>query len=135
MNQKTFKFKKYGKNHPLSLTLGHYNNGTLAIRLITWEEGYPEPYANLTVNLGFDNDKYIAFLDNENLGEEITKTLIDNNFGEPTGRGYETTYATFVEFKFNPETLKQYDEEGVEEYDAYFDAYKMSLELLAKKGE
>ena len=126
--KKTFNFYKYNKNHPLSIEIGRYCNGTLAIRAYTNEEGYPEPWSNITVNLNEELEKMTAFIDTENNGNEIVKTLIENGFGELTGRAYEYPYCTFPEFKFYPEKLKEFDSDGFEEYDAYADALAMLKE-------
>ena len=49
---KTLTLYKYGKAHPMSFEIHHYyNNGNLYVGLNTHENGYPEPWQNLTVNL------------------------------------------------------------------------------------
>lgn len=119
---KTFNFFKYKKNHPLSIEIGRYGNGTLAIRAYTNEAGYPEPWSNITVNLDIEVDKLTAFIDTENNGDEMVQALIENGFGELTGRGCECAFCTFPEFRFYPEKLREFDKDGFEEYDAYADA-------------
>lgn len=124
---KTFNFKKYGKNHPLSIQIGHYNNGGLAIRAYTNEAGYPEPWSNITVNLDLDIpiEKFVAFINVNNDNDSMIDALIENGFGELTGRGCKTPYVIYPEFRFYPEKLKEFDEENFEEYDAYADALEL----------
>ena len=127
--KKTFEIKKYGKKHPLSIQVGRYGNGTLAIQTFTHEEGYPEPWSTLTVNLDVPVEKMCQFIDTNNNGEEIIPVLEKSGFGKLTGRVCNAGYCSFPEFRFNPEKLKEFDEENFEEYDAYADA----LEFLTAK--
>ena len=48
---KTFPLEKYGTTRPIQLQVAAYMNGNLAIEMITWEDGCPEPWNTLTVNL------------------------------------------------------------------------------------
>ena len=50
------------------------------------EEGFPEPWSFLTVNLGVTCPENCAFVDINNNGEEILDFIINNNIGKPTGR-------------------------------------------------
>lgn len=119
---KTFEIFKYSKKHPLSIKIGRYENGTIGIQSYTHEDGYPEPWSNLTVNLSIKTEAFSAFIDIENNGEELVDDLIKNNFGELTGRYVNIGEYNFPEFKFNVNTLKEYDEDGAEEYEAYAEA-------------
>ena len=125
----TFKYR----NNPLSLQIGVYRNGELAIRAMTHKYGYPEPYGNITVNMDTDEQHFeldnCAYIDVENMGKELVDTLIKENLGELTGKGIEvtSTFGTIVfpEFKFNKEKLIEFDEDNVEEYDALWDVNHM----------
>ena len=46
---KTFPLEKYGTTRPIQLQVASYMNGNLAIEMITWEDGCPEPWNTLTV--------------------------------------------------------------------------------------
>ena len=116
---------KYKKNL-LTLSIGVYSNGELAIRTYNTSKGYLEPYANLTVNLDtniqhIELDKYCAYIDVENLSNDILEVLVKENLGNLTGKGIEITSSfgsiVFPEFKFNKEALLKFDEDNVEEYD------------------
>ena len=113
------------KNNLLTLSIGVYNNGELAIRA-NYADNYPSPFANLTVNLDTDTqhidlDKYCAYIDVENLGNDIIDVLIKENLGNLTGKGIETISifgsTIFPEFRFNKSALLEFDEDNVEEYD------------------
>lgn len=114
---------KYGKNiHNLLVSIGHYGNGNLAIRLMMNDY---ESYTVLTVN--FEEfkplDRFSAFINMEYLeGFDLEGFLNENNLGELTGRAVETPYCIFPEVRFNEETLKSLDEKNFEEYDAYSEA-------------
>ena len=78
---------KYGKTHPMTFELDHYaDNGNLYVGLITHEEGYPEPWQNLTVNLGVKCEENCAFIDTNNNGSEIMDWLLDNGLGVYTSK-------------------------------------------------
>ena len=43
----------WGKTHPIEFQFDNYvDNGNLYVGMITAEDGYPEPWSSLTVNLG-----------------------------------------------------------------------------------
>ena len=63
---------KYGRTHPMSFKLANYaENGNLYVGIITHEEGYPEPWSDLTVNLSVPCKPNRAFIDTNNNGNEI----------------------------------------------------------------
>ena len=48
---KTFDLEQYGLVHPIQLKVSVYHYGkNIAIQMITHENGYAEPWSNLTVN-------------------------------------------------------------------------------------
>ena len=53
----TFPYEKYGSTHPIQLKVSTYMDGNLAIAMHTWENGYAEPWASLTVNLDGERGK------------------------------------------------------------------------------
>ena len=103
--------KKYGKNHPMTFHLANYaNNGSLYVGLVTNEEGYPEPWSNLTVNLDRSClcKPNCAFIDTNNNGDEIIDWLEENGFGKETGRVEFSGWCCYPEFKFNMEVLMKH---------------------------
>ena len=98
--------KKYGKNHPMTFELNKYcENENLYVGLITHEEGWAEPWQNLTVNLSVKCADDCAFIDTNNNGEEIIDWLIEHNLGKPTGRIKASGWCVYPEFKFNMDEL------------------------------
>ena len=79
------------------------NNNSLAIMLICKnEDGYEEPFATLTVNLGYDDivDDIYQFVDTNNCpwAEEFIK---ENNLGTPTGVYGRSGYCSYPLYEFN----------------------------------
>lgn len=103
--------KKYGKNHPMTFQLANYaDNGSLYVGLITHEEGYPEPWSNLTVNLDLSITckPNCAYIDTNNNGDMILDWLETNGFGEQTGRIAASGWCVYPEFEFNMEELMKH---------------------------
>lgn len=102
---------KYGKNHPMTFELANYaENASLYVGLITNEEGYPEPWQNLTVNLNESRrcKPNCAYIDTNNNGDEIIRWLIDNGLGDMTGRIGISGFCFYPEFEFNMEALMEH---------------------------
>lgn len=103
--------RKYGNNHPMTFELSKYcENENLYVGLITNEEGYPEPWSNLTVNLSVKCADDCAFIDTNNNGDEIITWLVSNKLGKPTGRIKASGWCTYPEFKFNVDELMKHVE-------------------------
>ena len=103
--------KKYGKNHPMTFELNNYlDNGSLYVGLLTNEEGYPEPWQNLTVNL--DASRFCkpncAYIDTNNNGVGIIDWLEENGLGQETGRIGMSGFCAYPEFEFNMEALEKH---------------------------
>ena len=102
-------YKKYGKNHPITFNLANYvENGNLYVGMITNEEGWPEPWSNLTVNLSVPCKPNCAFIDSNNNGVEIINWLLENNLGNLTGREMTSGWCRYLEFEFNMEELMKH---------------------------
>ena len=102
---------KWGKDHKMTFHVGRYQqNGNLYIELLSHDDGYAEPWQNLTVNTKFKCLENCAFIDTNNNGTEIIGWLIDNNLGYLTGCMTGGDFCIYPEFEFNMETLMQYVE-------------------------
>ena len=109
MEMNTLTLTRWGKEHPMTFEVHKYaDNGNLYIGLITHEEGYPEPWQNLTVNLGVKCKENCAFIDINNNGYEILDWLVDNNLGRILPREKISGFCVYPEFEFNMEMIKQY---------------------------
>jgi hypothetical protein len=101
--------KKYGANHPMTFQLANYTeNGNLYVGMITNEEGYPEPWSNLTVNLSVPCKPNRAYIDTNNNGEEIIEWLEENGLGKWTGGIRPSGWCFYPEFEFNMEALMKH---------------------------
>ena len=100
-------YKKYGTIHPITLEVNHYvDNGNLAIEMVTWEEGYAEPWSRLTTNLGDKLESDCAYVDTNNNGEDITSWIEQNGLGIPTGRIGYSGWCEYPEYKFDLDVIK-----------------------------
>ena len=101
--------RKYGTNHPMTFELNNYReNGNLYVGLITHEEGWAEPWQNLTVNLSIKCAPDCAFIDTNNNGDEIMTWIVSNKLGKPTGRIKASGWCVYPEFKFNMDELMKH---------------------------
>ena len=108
---KTLILNKYGKERPITFYLDNYlQNGNLYVGMITHEEGYPEPWSDLTVNLGVECKANCAYIDTNNNGDAIIAWLCENNLGYPTGHMRPSGFCIYPEFEFNMDVLMQYVE-------------------------
>ena len=113
---KTFDLYKYGKKYSIQLEVCTYTDGNLAIAMTLWEDGEPEPWNILTVNLYGIREKNCAFIDTNNNGQDILKWIDEYNLGTPTGCIQRSGYCEYPEYRFSEEVLKQIDAEGYAVY-------------------
>lgn len=110
------KLNAWGKEHQITLDLSNYvDNNNLFVGLVCWEDigkgEYPEPWSDLTVNLGIKCAPNCAFIDTNDNGKEIINWLIANKLGMPTGRVAQSGFCTYPEFEFYMYEVKKYVEE------------------------
>lgn len=99
----------YEKEHKISFELATYaENGNLFVGLITHDEGYPEPWGDLTVNLSVECKANRAFIDTNNNGNEIINWLTTNNLGKLTGRMEMSGWCLYPEFEFDMNELMKH---------------------------
>lgn len=92
------------------------NEGSLYVALTAVGDGYPEPYGNMTVNLGLKIPPYCAFVDTNNM-PEAEDFLIDNRLASFTGLVQESGYCTYPLYRFNVERLRQLCPSGMAAYE------------------
>ena len=109
----SIKFEKWDKTWDIWFEISSYNyGGGLAIEMICEEEYGPEPFATLTVNLeDFPTEGNNAFVDINNLSDEIVDWLIANNLGEMTGRIGFSGFCAYPEIAFNLDEIKKHVKE------------------------
>lgn len=102
---------RYGTTIPVTFRKSNYvENNNLYIGIVCWDEGFPEPWSDLTVNLSIKCDADCAFVDVNNNGEEIIDWLQKNNLAIPTGRVARSGFCMYPEVRFNKEFLEKIEE-------------------------
>ena len=105
--------------HEISFHLAKYaDNGNFYVGMICYDEGFPEPWSDLTVNLEEILDDNCAYIDVNNNGNEIIQWLIANNLGHLNGGLGFSGFCMYPEFEFNMHELIPYvifDERRTEE--------------------
>ena len=69
----------------------YYSGGNLALLLVDWSQGDPQPWGDLSVNLGKSIAKDCAFIDVNNFGNDILSWIEKNGLGSPTGRNEQSS--------------------------------------------
>lgn len=111
-----FELKKYEKVYSITLEVTTYSEGNLAIQMVSWEDGYPEPWDTLTVNLDGIREKDCAFINVNNNGKEILAWIIRYGLAVPTGSWKNSGYCSYPEYRFKEDVLRGIDQEGYEAY-------------------
>lgn len=103
------KLKAWDSEHDIALSVEHYEiSGNLAIQMWSFDEGYPEPWSMLTVNLDRKCEPNCAFIDTNNNGVEIIDWLEANHLGYDTGIIHSSGYCTYPMFKFNMDEVMKH---------------------------
>ncbi len=118
---KTIDLEKHGTTYKIQLNVTSYMEGNLAVTMTSWENGEPEPWNVLTVNLESVRPQNCAFIDTNNNGEEILAWIIRHGLAIPTGTYAQSGFCQYPEYRFRPEILQEIDPEG---YSAYLDDWK-----------
>lgn len=115
---KTFPLEtKTGVTEKVSLKISPYpDNGSLCIKLISWNEGYPEPFGDLTVNLPGTIPDYYAYIDTDSM-PELEEFVVTNGLGTFTGFEKKDRYGIYPLYSFNKEILKELCPEGMALYE------------------
>lgn len=114
--EKMFELKKFGKVYPISLEVRSYIDGNLAIQMYSWEDGCPEPWDLLTVNLNGIREKDCAFIDTNHNGMEILAWIVRYGLAVPTGRHGHSGFCSYPEYRFKETVLREIDPKGYEDY-------------------
>ena len=106
----------WGSEYEVTLRLNHYaQNNNLYIGIDCWEDEdgdklmYPEPYGDLTVNLGIKCKDTCAFVDTNN-NPGIERWLAENKLAKPTGRVAPSGFCVYPEYEFNMDEVQKYVE-------------------------
>lgn len=116
---KTMKLhSQFGGEYDVSLEISRYlNNGCIYIGLVTNEEGFPEPYGDLTVNLEGRVPDYCGYVDLNNM-PELEKFMEENDLGEFTGLTKRSGFCEYPLYMFNVDKLREMSPDGMQVYEA-----------------
>lgn len=101
---KFFEIEFYGKKYKVCFYVCTYTaNGNIAIELHT-DKG--EPFADVTVNLGFLAPGY-GYLDVNQLSD-VEKIMQEHGFGHPEGTRRQSGYVSYPLYEFHLDKMKEY---------------------------
>lgn len=105
----------------------YINNGRIAVELISYEEGEPEPFGSLTVNIDAPAPDYCGYLDINNLSN-AEKFVTENELGEFTGLTGRSGYCEYPLYLFNVDRLRELCPEQMAVYEQSIGAVKKEPE-------
>lgn len=105
----------------------YHNNGRIFISLITNEDGYPEPFGDVTVNIDAPAPDYCGYLDTNNLSN-VENFIRENDLGEFTGLTCRSGYCEYPLYLFNVDKLRELCPEQMA-------AYEHSIGVTGKEQE
>jgi len=115
---------QYGNTVQVSLSVNTYmNNDSLYVGMTTMEDGFREPYGNVTVNLSYSVPPYCAFVDTNNM-PELEDFLVRNRIAEFTGLEQQSGFVNFPLYLFHADRLRELCPDGMREYEQKNDLIK-----------
>lgn len=108
---RTLELTRMNEKYTVSLVPAYYmDDQSLSIQLLYKVGNDWEPYGSLTTNLGESSmGRNNAYVDTNNLGNQILDWIKKNDLGEPTGRMKQSGFCRYPEVHFNEEALKKFD--------------------------
>ena len=94
----------------------YMDNGNLYIGIACKADGYLEPFANLTVNLGDSAPDYCSYVDTNNL-PDAEEFITQNGLGTFTGFIKRSGFCEFPLYMFEPDKLRALCPDGLEMYE------------------
>ena len=109
----------------------YMNNRAMFIGLMCNEDGYEEPFGDVTVNLSVAAPNYCGYL-NVNDMPDIEKFITDNDIGEFTGFTQRSGFCEYPLYLFNVDKLRELCPDGMDKYEAKGAWLKTECEAFAK---
>ncbi len=108
---------RFGTTENVTLTVNTYmDNKSLYVGMTTVEDGFPEPYGDVTVNLLGSVPPYCAFVDTNNM-PELEDFLVKNGIAEFTGLEQKSGYCTYPLYLFDMEKMRRLCPDGMAAYE------------------
>lgn len=107
----------FGTTENVTLTVNTYaDSKSLYVGMTTAEDGFPEPYGDVTVNLLSSVPPYCAFVDTNNM-PELEDFLVENGIAEFTGIQQKSGYCTYPLYLFDAEKMRGLCPDGMVAYE------------------
>ena len=100
----------------VTFDIQQYTNGAMFIGLICNEDGYEEPFGNVTVNFPVATPNYCGYLNVNNM-PDIEKFITDNDIGEFTGFTQRSGFCEYPLYLFNVDKLRELCPDGMDKYE------------------
>ena len=98
---------RFGTTENVILTVNAYaDNNSLYVGLLAIEDGFPELYGDVTVNLLASVPPYCAFVDTNNM-PEAADFLVENGIAEPTGLQQGSGFCNYPLYLFDAEKMRE----------------------------
>lgn len=94
----------------------YLNNGRIFIGLINNEEGYPEPFGDVTVNINEFTPDYCGYLNTNDL-PDVEKFITENDLGEFTGLVGRDGFGEYPLYLFNVDKLRELCPKQIADYE------------------
>lgn len=108
---------QFGTTENVTLTVNAYvDNNSLYVGMTTVEDGFPEPYGDVTVNLLSSVPPYCAFVDTNNM-PELEDFLVKNGIAEFTGIEQRSGYCSYPLYLFSGEKMRVLCPDGMAAYE------------------
>lgn len=108
---------QFGTTEQVQLTVNTYmNNKSLYVGLTTVEDGFPEPYGDVTVNLMDSVPSYCAFVDTNNM-PEVEDFLVKNGIAEFSTFQQKSGFCSYPLYVFDAERLRELCPDGMAAYE------------------
>lgn len=108
---------QFGITENVTLTVNTYvDNNSLYVGMTTVEDGFPEPYGDVTVNLLSSVPPYCAFVDTNNM-PELEDFLVKNGIAEFTGIEQRSGYCSYPLYLFAAEKMRGLCPDGMAAYE------------------
>ena len=96
----------FGTTENVTLTVNTYvDSNSLYVGMTTADDGFPEPYGDVTVNLLVPVPSYCAFVDTNNM-PELEEFLVKNKIAEFTGIEQRSGYCSYPLYLFDAEKMR-----------------------------